>query len=616
MDRRIALIVGNTNYADVSLAQLTSPQADATKLAAILEDPTIGGFEEVTVKLDASLTEVMRSIAKALNARNPGDTVLIYFSGHGVLDSYGKLYLAVDDTERNLLSATAISSSFIAEEMDRSNSKRQVLILDCCYSGAFARSAKGAFPIAVNRQAFEGNGFGRYVLTATDTTEYAWEGDRILGGSVHSVFTHYLIEGLVSGDADTDRDGLITLEELYQYIYERVAGGEGRQTPGKWTYKAQGDVLIARNPKSTAFAAMSLGIPSELQQAIVSRYAGVRRAAVLELAKATDAPEGLSAEDAILALRFLLNDPEPSVVDAVEAALRGEPVRSMAAVEALGRLRVLPSENRKCLALAPGVELSLVRVPGGKFLMGSREGEKDSHAIEFPQHAVHVPEFWIGQTAVTVKQFKIFVRETGYMTTAERRGGGLAWKNFEWQIVEKANWRAPFGPGKKGKSTDDHPVVFISWHDAIAFCKWAAAVTGVLVDLPTEAEWEKAGRGVDGRIWPWGSERPGTSLCNFALNVKQPTPVRAYSPDGDSIYGCADMAGNVWEWTNSALRSYPYRDEYDGSVLGEEDARVLKGGSFRSFAKRVRCAYRWSVPVDACVDGYGFRVVVPGSVDN
>jgi pSer/pThr/pTyr-binding forkhead associated (FHA) protein len=133
--------------------------------------------------------------------------------------------------------------------MDRSRSKRQVLILDCCHSGAFAQGAKAVTgESAGTGPTFEGSGYGRVVLTATDATQYAWEGDKVIGDADNSLFTHFMVEGLRTGSADTDGDGQITLDEMYDYVYEQVVTRTPKQTPGKWSYKQQGDIIIARNP--------------------------------------------------------------------------------------------------------------------------------------------------------------------------------------------------------------------------------------------------------------------------------------------------------------------------------------------------------------------------------
>jgi hypothetical protein len=126
-------------------------------------------------------------------------------------------------TERELLTGTAVPASFLTEEMDASRSRRQVLILDCCHSGAFARGAKGTVGGSVGTaEAFRGTGSGRVVLTATDSTQYAWEGDEVRGLSQASTFNRHLVEGLRTGAADVNHDGWITLDELYEYVYDQV----------------------------------------------------------------------------------------------------------------------------------------------------------------------------------------------------------------------------------------------------------------------------------------------------------------------------------------------------------------------------------------------------------
>ena len=134
--------------------------------------------------------------------------------------------------------------------MDHSYPRRQALILDCCHSGAVARGAKGAPGLSVGTAAaFEGTGYARVVLTATDSTQYAWEGDQVIGEAEKSVFTHYLIEGLQTGAADSNADGWVTLNELYDYVRAQVVTRTPRQTPAMWAYQQQEAIIIARNPR-------------------------------------------------------------------------------------------------------------------------------------------------------------------------------------------------------------------------------------------------------------------------------------------------------------------------------------------------------------------------------
>ena len=175
---KYALSIGNNKYDDPKLAQLKTPAADSQALAKVLDDKTIGGFDAVTPLINQNETRVRRAISEFLTDKKPDDLVMLYFSGHGILDDRGRLYLALKDTQVNLLKATSLPSSFLTDEMDSCRSKRQILILDCCHSGAFARGVKGEQK-AVTEATFEGSGFGRVVLTASDSTQYALEGDQV-----------------------------------------------------------------------------------------------------------------------------------------------------------------------------------------------------------------------------------------------------------------------------------------------------------------------------------------------------------------------------------------------------------------------------------------------------
>jgi len=243
--------------------------------------------------------------------------------------------------------------------------------------------------------------------------------------------------------------------------------------------------------------------------------------------------------------------------------------------------------------------------------MGS-EMSKDSEADddEMPQHKLNLEEYWIGRYPVTVRQFSTFVKANGYRTTAEKQGSSWGYTGEGWEEIKGADWLHPRGPDSSVRQKLAHPVTQVSWDDTLAFCQWASQATGCAVRLPTEAEWEKAARGVDGRIWPWGEKPPDRSRCKFNMNVGDTTPVGKYSPAGDSPYGCADMAGNVWEWTYSLYKFYPYRNEDGREAAESQELRVLRGGSFNDLQGYVRCAARDKASPNDRDYSVGFRVVV------
>jgi formylglycine-generating enzyme required for sulfatase activity len=243
----------------------------------------------------------------------------------------------------------------------------------------------------------------------------------------------------------------------------------------------------------------------------------------------------------------------------------------------------------------------MVFVPAGEFLMGSPE--KIGIENEHPQHSVYLDGFWIDQTEVTNSTFRDFVKQTGYKTEAERVGEssviekGDEFGNFVYLIKNGANWSHPFGPESDIEGLDDHPVVHISWYDAQEYCTWAGK------RLPTEAEWEKAARGVSGSTYPWGNDFPAGNLANYTATHfwDEPTkdgyqfsaPVGTY-PGGKSPYGAVDMAGNVWEWVLDRYDDNYYSKGENSNPTGpvEGTLRVVRGGSFYSKYPILSSAYR------------------------
>jgi formylglycine-generating enzyme required for sulfatase activity len=246
--------------------------------------------------------------------------------------------------------------------------------------------------------------------------------------------------------------------------------------------------------------------------------------------------------------------------------------------------------------------LGFVEVPAGPFLMGSDKGQDpEAYDDELPQHTVDLPAYYIARYPVTTAQFRIFVDESGHRPADE---GSL-------------------------RGADNHPVVWVTWHDARAYCDWLAGrlrawegtpepLAGLLrhegwqVRLPTEAEWEKAARGTDGRVFPWGDE-PDSGWANYADTGVGATSAVGCFPGGDSPYGVQDMSGNVDEWCHSLYAPYPY-DLRDGrEALEAKGPRVLRGGAFYDDLGLVRCAYRFWFDPDSRFVGIGFRVVLaPG----
>jgi formylglycine-generating enzyme required for sulfatase activity len=227
-------------------------------------------------------------------------------------------------------------------------------------------------------------------------------------------------------------------------------------------------------------------------------------------------------------------------------------------------------------------DMEFVEVLAGEFVMGSRDQDD-----ERPQHKVDIRyDYYIARFPVTNAQYAAYANAKGI-------------------IHPVSGWE------KKG----DHPVVNVSWNDAMAYCQWSNDLrrtelpSGVVLRLPTEAEWEKAARGTDGLIYPWGNTFDQNKCNTDESGKNDTTSVGAYSPQGDSPYGAADMVGNVWEWTHSLFETYPYETDDGREDENVSGRHVQRGGSFIGTYQLARSASRYRGDPNF-LDFVGFRVVV------
>jgi Caspase domain len=315
---RSALIVASDTYTDPGLRRLRAPASDAQALAGVLENPQIGGFQVHTL-LNEPAHEINLAVEEFFAERRPDDLLLLHVSCHGVKDEAGELYFAAANSRLRRLAATAVAAEFVNRRMSRSRSRRVVLLLDCCYAGAFERgmTARAGTGVGIEEQF---GGRGRAVITASSAMEYAFEGDQLADTQelAPSVFTSALVEGLETGEADRDQDGMVALGELYDYVYDKVREATPNQTPGKWMFGVQGDLYIARRAHPVTTPAP---LPPELQEAIGSPFAGVRTGAVPELARLLRSRHAGLALAARLTLERLADDDSRATSAAATAAL-------------------------------------------------------------------------------------------------------------------------------------------------------------------------------------------------------------------------------------------------------------------------------------------------------
>jgi hypothetical protein len=305
--RRLALLIAADRYEDSSLRQLVCPSRDTESLARVLSDPAVGKFEVIRL-LNKPLFVVSKEVDAFFQNNHRDDLLLLYFSCHGIKDADGRLYFACTDTNRALLRSTGLRAGWVNDVMQESRARRQVLLLDCCYSGAFARGMMAkADNSVIEWKSFGEQGMGRVVLTASNETQYAFEGDTLKEHekAVESIFTGSLVRGLETGEPDADGKGFITLDELYDYVYREVRDKQPKQRPQKHNYGVEGQIVIALNPKPVIKPA---DLPADLQQDMKDPLPRIRKGAAIELKELLHGDDPRVALAANNALKEMEND--------------------------------------------------------------------------------------------------------------------------------------------------------------------------------------------------------------------------------------------------------------------------------------------------------------------
>ena len=244
---RYAVLIASSTFPDEPrLTPLTAPENDVDGLKAVLLSPDRGSFSDVKVLKNRPHYEIASQIHRAFKLAKKDDLVMVYYSGHGKPNQSGDLYLTAVDTDLDELESSAIGISRIREFLNTSLSKQVIIILDCCYSGAAGRAfAKSTIEDQLKAQASQAR--GTYMMTASTGIQTALEKE----GDRYSVFTKHLIAGIETGDADTNHNGEITVDELYDYLHPRVRA-ESHQEPTRWNVDTRGHLIIAnsgRQPK-------------------------------------------------------------------------------------------------------------------------------------------------------------------------------------------------------------------------------------------------------------------------------------------------------------------------------------------------------------------------------
>jgi formylglycine-generating enzyme required for sulfatase activity len=618
---KLALLIGVSECAE-GLTALPAAVRDIEAMATVLADANMGGFE-VTTLPNPSRSEMERAIEILFENRAEEDLLLLYFSGHGFTDQAGKFFFSNRETRKpgRLVKSTATPANFVHDVMEDSNSDHQVVILDCCHSGAFGITFRDQASIDFDRELGAG-GKGRIVLASSAAVEYSIERK----GEELAVYTQYLVAGIKTGAADLDGDGAISVNELHDYVCEKVSKAYPAMHPERYVHRDGDKILLARAVISDPEREYRKQVKACLADGMIypaDRRLLDRRWKALglkaEVAAAIEAEELRPYEEH----RANLQEYEEAVREEAELEfpLTGRALRGLTALQKELKLtdeivagiqdRVLNenssfrNENSSFSALSPGlprsteplvealgnnITLEMLPIPGGKFLMGSPETEADRRDNESPQHEVTIAPFYMSKFPITQAQWKVVA------------------------ALPKINRDLKLDPSSfKGVK---RPVEQVSWWEAIEFCDRLSQKTGSAYRLPSEAEWEYACRAGTTTPFYFGE----TISKDQASLGSQTTDVGSFPANA---FGLHDMHGNVWEWCldhwhsnyEGAPLAEPPGTGIDGSAWlsdQEDTRRVLRGGSWFDYPLICRSAYRNLYSPDDRDVNLGFRVECGG----
>ncbi len=586
--KRVAICIGINNYEDNTFIKLEKAQNDAKELGKVLRE--FGQFDQVYVMTDdldlrnefyPRLSNIKRKMAFLKGLLDPQDLVVFSFSGHGISNAKGEGFLLTADSYSDDLYGSSLKVSDIIQWLKEADVRKSLLLLDACREKFQEKKSINLNGLTAERftQAEVGA-----VFYSTRSGWYSYEDKQGNFG----VFSRFVIEGLM-GKADKttgNHDGIVTFSELSSYVEEEVYGWALKESKKQRPYtqilgEKYGDLALSVYKKTSA---------------------GEYKPAILKTEEDENKSEGIKKKK-------IPND-KPADVRVIETKA----------------LRVYKNDKSYWEA-DYGEGIIMVYIPAGKFPMGSN-GESDA---EKPIHNVDLDGYWLSKTEVTVKQFRTFVNETKYLTEAETWDGAYTLIKGNWKKKKETNWKNP-----GFEQADNHPVVCVSWHDAVKYCEWLSWTRDIKFQLPTEAQWEKGARGTDGREFPWGNHKPyynGKYFANYVPAISESNsshfiyyykydedgfyytaPVGSY-PQGASPYGLLDMAGNVFEWVNDWFEGdYYYKSAPSknptGPVSGRQ--RVIRGGSWFSHGTTIRSALRSMDNPSELVSFTGFRLAQGG----
>jgi len=406
-----------------------------------------------------------------------------------------------------------------------------------------------------------------------------------------SLFREYFVKAITTGDADANQDGYLTGSEMGSYLFDKVTNySYNQQHPQAGKIRDQhldkGDFVFVLNSQQVE--------PNQPREVVITNPEAVIRYGSIELTTEISGKlylDGRYIMQVTKDTRMTLND-----VSTGNHTLRIEGADTWQETVTVTENLTLQTTAKNNRHDAKGFdrEPEMVFIKGGNFKMGS-----DDNNFDGPVHEVKLSDFYFGKYEVTVAQFQQFIEETGYLTDADKDNGSDIWTGSKSEKKNRVNWKCDVQGNTRPQSEYNHPVIHVSWNDAVAYCNWISRKTGKAFRLPTEAEWEyAAGNGPKHTKYSWGNGNPyGKNGGNVAdQSLKQvisdriifngyndgfvyTAPVGSFNANDFGLY---DMTGNVWEWCSDWM-DFQYYDNSPGNnpqgPSKTEDYRVIRGGA-------------------------------------
>ena len=653
-------MIGVSEY-EPGLNPLPAAVKDIEALGRVLQDPEMGGFDEVKTLANPEPHAMQLAIETLFDSRAKDDLVLLFFSGHGIKDDAGRLYFASRSTRKNakenLIRSTAVPASFVHEIMNNSRAKRQAIILDCCFSGAFDLGLQAKDDGSVDLRTQLG-AEGRVVLTSSSSTQYSFEQQ----GSDLSIYTRYLVEGIETGAGDTNSDGFVSILELHEYAASKVQQEAPAMTPKIIVIKDKGFEIV--------LAKARVADPKLKYRKATSRYAnaGTIRPAGRAVLNTLRQQLELTADEAAAIEAEVLRPYQERLANLQQyretliAEAEHEYPLSEFAREDLNTLQqMLGLRNEDILPIQQEVEALFTQQAEAK---RQAQAQPETSQVSSPQNHVSIKlqrfEFEVitvdktgKENSRTKKSAEVFAEDLGNGVLLEMvkipsgtfqmgspKGQGNEHEKPQHSVtvpaflmgkypVTQAQWRLvaalpqveiTLNPDPAHFKGDNRPVEAVSWDEAVEFCQRLSVATGHQYRLPSEAEWEYACRAGTTTPFHFG-ETITTDLANYNGNQtygagpkgiyrQQTTDVGSFPPNA---YGLYDIHGNVSEWCLDHWHDNFREAPTDGSAWvagGNSDVRMMRGGLWVSIPANCRAAFRnYYYPAVRYDCGFGFRVV-------